>query len=83
MEIFPASDTINLNLGPIRDFTIMEIQDSVQKVSARPIVIDNQVIERRNLEIYPGTQTIDTRPRSIDSTTAKKLRLGARNLKEN
>jgi hypothetical protein len=83
MEVFPASDTLNLNLGPIRDFTIMEIQDSVQKVLARPVVIDNQMIERRNLEINPGTQTIDTRPRSIDSTTAKKLRIGARNLKEN
>lgn len=83
MEVFPASDTINLNLGPIRDFTIMEIQDSVQKVSARPVVVDNQVIERRNLKINPGTQTIDTRPRSIDSTSAKKLRIGTRNLKEN
>jgi hypothetical protein len=83
MEVFPASDTLNLNLGPIRDFTIMEIQDSVQKVLARPVVIDNQMIERRNLAINPGTQTIDTRPRSIDSTTAKKLRIGARNLKEN
>ena len=83
MEVFPASDTLNLNLGQIRDFTIMEIQDSVQKVLARPVIIDNQVIERRNLEINPAAQTIDTRPRSIDSTTAKKLRIGARNLKEN
>ena len=83
MEVFPASDTLNLNLGPIRDFTIMEIQDSVQKVLAQPIILDNQMIERRNLEINPGTQTIDTRPRSIDSTTAKKLRIGAKNLKEN
>lgn len=83
MEVFPASDTLNLNLGPIRDFTIMEIQDSVQKVLAQPVIIDDQMIERRNLEINPGTQTIDTRPRSIDSTTAKKLRIGAKNLKEN
>lgn len=83
MEVFPASDTVNLNLGPIRDFTIIEIQDSLQKVSARPVVVGNQVIERRHLEINPGTQTIDTRPRSIDSTTAKKLRIGSKILKEN
>ncbi len=83
MEVFPASDTAYLNLGPIRDFTIMEIQDSVQKASEQPLVVGNQVIERRNLEINPGTQTIDTRPRSIDSTTAKKLRIRSKNIREN
>lgn len=83
MEVFPATDTVNLNLGPIRDFTIMEIQDSVQKVSARPVVVGSQVIERRHLEINPGTQTLDTKPRSIDSTTAKKLRIGSKKLSEN
>ena len=83
MEVFPASDTVHLYLGPIRNFTIREIQDSVQKVSARPVAIGNQMIERRNLEINLGTQTIDTRPRSIDSTTAKKLRVGSKNSKEN
>lgn len=83
MEVFPASDTVNLNFGPIRDFTIMEIQDSVQRASVQPVVVGNQVIERRHLEINPSTQTIDTRPRSIDSTTAKKLRIGSKNFREN
>lgn len=83
MDVFPASDTVNMNLGPIRDLTIMEIQDSLQKVSARPVVVGNQVIERRHLEINPGSQTIDTRPRSLDSTTAKKLRIGSKNIREN
>lgn len=82
MQAFPASDTVSLNLRPIRNFTIMEIQDSVKKASARPSVVGNQLIDKSQLQINPGTQILSTRPQQLDSSTSKKLRMGSKNLRE-
>ncbi len=83
MEVFPASDTVNLNLGLIRNFTMMEIQDSLQKASVRPAEVGNRLIDKRQLQINPGTQILITRPQHLDSTTSKKLKIGSKILREN
>lgn len=83
IQVFPAADTVNLNLGPIRNFTIMEIQDSVQKASVRPAVVGNQLIDKRQLQINPESRIISTEPQPLDSSTSKKLKMGSRLLKEN
>ncbi|MDI1322252.1 MAG: toll/interleukin-1 receptor domain-containing protein [Algoriphagus sp.] len=83
MEVFPASDTVILNLGPIQNYTIMEIRDSVQKASVRPVEVGNQLIDKRELQINPGTQILSRRPQPIDSTTAEKIRIGTKKSREN
>lgn len=74
-EVFPASDTLNLNLGAIKELSIREIQDSVEKVSNRPAVVGDQLIDRNQLIISTESQFNKIQPRHIDSTTAKKLQL--------
>ena len=83
VEVFPASDTVNLNVGLIRDFTIMEIQDSVLKSSVRPAEVGSQLIDKRQLQINPRTQLLITRPQHLDSITSKKLKIGSKILREN
>ncbi len=83
LEVFPASDTLNLNLGAIKELSIREIQDSVEKVSVRPTVVGDQLIERDQLIISTESQFIQIQPRHIDSTTAKKLQLKNRGIKQN
>lgn len=83
MQAFPASDTVNLHLGPIRNFTIMEIQDSVQKATISPSVVGDQLIDKRQLQINPGSRIVSTEPQQLDSSTSKKIRMGSKKLKEN
>lgn len=82
LEVFPASDTADLNFGNIPELTVLEIQDSVQKVLARPAVVGNQLIERNQLKTDPESRIIKTRPQRLDSVSKKKLQIHPRNLHE-
>ncbi len=76
LQVFPASDSSALNLGDIREFSVLEINDSIQKVASRPIQVGKNLVDRSELQINPGTQIIQTRPQAMDSVAIKKLRKG-------
>lgn len=76
LQVFPASDSSALNLGDIREFSVLEINDSIQKVASRPIQVGENLVDRSELQINPGTQIIQTKPQAMDSVAIKKLRKG-------
>lgn len=83
LEVFPAADTLNLSLGKIPELTVREIQDSIQKVSSKPAVVGNLVLERNQLQTHPENRIINTQPQRLDSASLKKLQVRPRNLREN
>ncbi len=83
IQVFSASDTAALNLGEVREYSILEIQDSIQKASTQPARVGRELIDRSLLQVIPESQVIITQPQQLDSTSAKKLRRSARVRVEN
>lgn len=78
-----SADTTNQNLGVIKQSSILKIQDSLQKVSTRPSVFAEKLIEGESLKVSTESQIIRTHPKHIDSVTSQKLKIKTRRVPQN
>lgn len=83
IRVYPVSDTTDKNLGAIKEFSVLKIEDSVRKASIAPALVGEQLIERENLRVTVGPQIVRTKPQPLDSATSQKLRLSTRKIRAN